>query len=240
MYGNLTFWSVTLTEENKAVIVVLVKRIIKLTYFCPIYVIDVCHCIIFLYTWETERWEKSACACMHIRVPRKSRNDFVFLFSTYIINSKWNITNVWVRFHLFRQGRTRGFLVMAVIADPLCSLPSLCQRLGEQNVCMDEGERNHFLCLAFLCLCYSLWSSVYASVSHVQRMLNMSISIKTLQHRIGWTSDGLCSLFCVLCFLNSRYLDHSNTLIHSDVALGKIQTSEPWNPVYSRCPNYLI
>lgn len=34
---------------------------------------------------------------------------------------------------------------MAVIADPLCSLPSLCQRLGEQNVCMD-GEQNNFLC----------------------------------------------------------------------------------------------
>lgn len=55
-------------------------------------------------------------------------------------------------FHLFRQGRTRGFLIMAVIADPLCSLPSLCQRLSEQNVCMDEGVPFSLPCISVFML----------------------------------------------------------------------------------------
>ncbi len=163
MYGNLTFRSFTLTEENKAVIVVLVKRIIKLTYFCPIYVIDVCHCIMFLYTWEKQSTVRKARVLAYICVCQEKADIFLFsFFSTcIIINSKWNITNVWVRFHLFRQGRTRGFLIMAVIADPLCSLPSLCQRLGEQNVCMDEGEQNHFLCGAAFMHLYPMWNGCW-------------------------------------------------------------------------------
>jgi len=66
MYGNLTFWSVSLAEENKGVIVVLVKRIIKLTYFCPIYMIDACHCVMFLYTREKQSMKYRVCVCVRI------------------------------------------------------------------------------------------------------------------------------------------------------------------------------
>jgi len=41
---------------------------------------------------------------------------------------------------------------MAVIADPLCSLPSLCQRLSEQNVCMDEGVHFSLPCISMFML----------------------------------------------------------------------------------------
>lgn len=76
MYGNLTFWTVTPTEENKGVIVVLVKRIIKLTYFCPIYMIDTCYCIMFLYTREKQSTVGSAecvCVCVHLYVCAKKK-----------------------------------------------------------------------------------------------------------------------------------------------------------------------
>lgn len=158
MYGNLTFWSVTLTEESKAVIAMLVKRIIKLTYFCPIYMIDTCYCIMFLYTREKQSAVWSAmCVCIQEKA--------AYYFApppTYIItNRKWYI-NVWVCFHLFRQGRTRGFLIMAVIADPLCSLPSLCQRLSEQNVCIDEGVPFSLPCISvFVILCGAAFMHLY-------------------------------------------------------------------------------
>lgn len=70
MYANLTFEGVTLAEENKAVIVVFVKRIIKLTHFLPIYVIDIA--IIFCsITLErtTALWEfQSVCVCAHAEI----------------------------------------------------------------------------------------------------------------------------------------------------------------------------
>jgi len=73
MYGNLTFWSVSLAEENKGVIVVLVKRIIKLTYFCPIYMIDACHCVMFLYTREKQSMKYRVCVCAHLNVCAKKK-----------------------------------------------------------------------------------------------------------------------------------------------------------------------
>ncbi len=67
----------------------------------------------------------------------------------------------------------------------------------------------------------SVWMKENKIIFSVEQHLCICIPCETdaeYVHRIGCTSDGLWS---VLCFLNSLYLDHSNTLIHSEVAHGQ-------------------